>query len=495
MTRASLLHILDHVDAISEGEVRELEQLATAFPYCQTAHVLLAKAAHDRGSMLASQRLRRAATYAADRQLLRTLIETPGVMLLPAAPVPAESKPVEPQAPAAPLPAQTPVPLAPELPPVTTPEEQEIQEVPPITGEPDETVPDEGELPDARLVTEPAVEIHEPEAPAIATTEPDLSVTTDYPDADSDIKSKVEIEPLISAVTSDDSVVELDEQLKESNEHEPEVEPAAETTVPVDETQPKPELPAESALQPDAAQEPDAAESVVAEPEVKDTGETSTSEDDSFAILPLPAPVAAPVVDELPAVAPPIRPPVERGTSRFEYGLGSNARPVSPVYELPELAEAPPAVVFPPFQADSEVGYGLDGGSRFGASLQLHSELSRNLPGEDTFGPDALLLAHAEAHRPPPPPVPTSIELINRFLRSKPRLKAPSALPPADEQADLSVRSTQVVPDLASESLAKILIRQGKIAKAIEIYERLIVRQPEKKAYFVAQIQQLQTSE
>ena len=62
MTRASLLHILDHVSRISEAEVRELEQLATTFPYCQTAHVLLAKAAHDRGSMLASQRLRRAAT-------------------------------------------------------------------------------------------------------------------------------------------------------------------------------------------------------------------------------------------------------------------------------------------------------------------------------------------------------------------------------------------------------------------------------------------------
>ena len=59
MTRASLLHILDHVGSISEAENQELVQLATAFPYCQTAHLLLAKAAHDKGSMLASQRLRR----------------------------------------------------------------------------------------------------------------------------------------------------------------------------------------------------------------------------------------------------------------------------------------------------------------------------------------------------------------------------------------------------------------------------------------------------
>ena len=67
MTRATLLHVLDHTSAIGLAEVRELEQLAQAFPYCQTAHLLLAEAAHDQGTMLAGQRLRRAATYAADR--------------------------------------------------------------------------------------------------------------------------------------------------------------------------------------------------------------------------------------------------------------------------------------------------------------------------------------------------------------------------------------------------------------------------------------------
>ena len=75
MTRATLLHVLDRPTALGPAEVRELEQLALAFPYCQTAHLLLAKAAHDQGTMLASQRLRRAATYAADRTLLRRLIE------------------------------------------------------------------------------------------------------------------------------------------------------------------------------------------------------------------------------------------------------------------------------------------------------------------------------------------------------------------------------------------------------------------------------------
>ncbi|RZK48834.1 MAG: hypothetical protein EOO59_16640, partial [Hymenobacter sp.] len=77
MTRSTLLQLLAHPAALSGADVRELEQLAQAFPYCQTAHLLLAKAAHDQGSMLAGQRLRRAATYATNRALLRQLIEQP----------------------------------------------------------------------------------------------------------------------------------------------------------------------------------------------------------------------------------------------------------------------------------------------------------------------------------------------------------------------------------------------------------------------------------
>ena len=66
-------------------------------------------------------------------------------------------------------------------------------------------------------------------------------------------------------------------------------------------------------------------------------------------------------------------------------------------------------------------------------------------------------------------------------------------LPPTpNAQADLSLRSTRAEPDLASESLARILVRQGKTARAIEIYEKLMVKQPEKMAYFAAQIQSLQ---
>ena len=53
------------------------------------------------------------------------------------------------------------------------------------------------------------------------------------------------------------------------------------------------------------------------------------------------------------------------------------------------------------------------------------------------------------------------------------------------------MRSTQAESDLASESLARILAGQGKIERAITVYERLMVRQPEKSAYFAVQIELL----
>ncbi len=94
MTKASFSDLLTHVGAIADGELRELEKLADNFPYCQTAHTLIAKALHDRGSMLAGQKLRRAATYAPDRAVLRRLLLEP--MLADAAPIAAPEVGIKP---------------------------------------------------------------------------------------------------------------------------------------------------------------------------------------------------------------------------------------------------------------------------------------------------------------------------------------------------------------------------------------------------------------
>ncbi len=395
MTRATLLQLLAHPTALTGADVRALEQLAEAFPYCQSAHLLLAKAAHDQGSMLAGQRLRRAATYAANRSLLRQLIELPEPAILLARPVAAQADNLAsaalPLAPlvAAPIPASEPI--QPESTLVTLPEDKPNQTIGPSPT--------------------PIAEAVDAE-PAVAPTQPQ--------------------------------------------------EPAAEQlTLPHDE----------------------------------------------------PAPPPVPVEDELPPQAPPIRPPAEAIAAHLEFGLAP-AEPAEIIaYQLPELLEplgfpqeAEQSVAtprLPAFSGLAGVSYAPSEGSRLGFCL-VATEAAPELPAsslppaDEFFAPDAALLAHLAAHQPAAPKA-TSLDLINSFLKRTPaparRRSAPlPGAPEPDDQTDLSVRSTRTEPDLASESLAKILARQGKTERAIAVYERLMVKQPEKMAYFAAQIESLRPS-
>jgi predicted negative regulator of RcsB-dependent stress response len=76
MNKSAFLKLIQQASNISDQQHDELEKVAATFPYCQTAHLLLAKSAYDKGSMLSTQRLRRASSYATDRQLLKRIIYT-----------------------------------------------------------------------------------------------------------------------------------------------------------------------------------------------------------------------------------------------------------------------------------------------------------------------------------------------------------------------------------------------------------------------------------
>lgn len=85
-------------------------------------------------------------------------------------------------------------------------------------------------------------------------------------------------------------------------------------------------------------------------------------------------------------------------------------------------------------------------------------------------------------------------EIIERFIQNEPRIrplrsKAGEDLPEPTE--DLSSKATVTDFKLVTENFAKIQAKQGKIDKAIEIYQQLILKNPEKKAYFAQKIEEL----
>ncbi|TGD79321.1 hypothetical protein [Hymenobacter wooponensis] len=522
MTRASLLHILDHVSEISDAEIRELEQLAAAFPYCQTAHILLAKAAHDRGSMLASQRLRRAATYATNRELLRHLLEQP-------APSPAAYT----------LPTAQPEAFA----PATTPavDTTEVAAHEPATTSSDESVaetadvlePQDALLPDAEVTPELTEEVEpqatgqesyaaQQESAEAPITEPSASFETVSADVVAEAPASaysVSEEFLHSSETEQALVLpdatattvapeEVEAPQEDANnateeQHQPQAEPAievpaADQSFVADLTQPAPSSDTPLEKLEDEQEAPAVGIVALSATEVETDAPTGLADSEASEVE---TTIEALVEDLLPPTAPPIRPPANAGISRFEFDLVEPALPAPSAYRLPGLEDESeeeedfplPTVSktgTPVFHADADLGYALGGGSRLGYDLQPRDGYTLDLPLDSFFEPDALLLAHIAANRPKP--TKSSIDLINRFLKAQPRIKSPANdSKPADEQADLSVRSTQVAPAIASESLAKIMVKQGKIDKAIEIYERLMQRQPEKKAYFADQIQQL----
>jgi len=84
-------------------------------------------------------------------------------------------------------------------------------------------------------------------------------------------------------------------------------------------------------------------------------------------------------------------------------------------------------------------------------------------------------------------------EIIDNFIKKEPRISSlhRSAKDIPQTSQDLSEKSITLPSGIISENLAGIMLKQGKTDKAIEIYEKLILKYPQKKAYFASKIEEL----
>lgn len=111
---------------------------------------------------------------------------------------------------------------------------------------------------------------------------------------------------------------------------------------------------------------------------------------------------------------------------------------------------------------------------------KLHQELQENLQQLHQH-------KNAQSER-----VKKQSELIDEFIEKDPKIPQPDLNQPhPKKQEDLSLQSSKIKDDIASENLALIMARQGKTGKAINIYQKLILKFPEKKTYFASRIEEL----
>ena len=80
-------------------------------------------------------------------------------------------------------------------------------------------------------------------------------------------------------------------------------------------------------------------------------------------------------------------------------------------------------------------------------------------------------------------------DIIDAFIKAQPRIKARAS--DSYVPSDLSRLSLVDDSDFVTETLARIYIKQKNYDKAIEIYEKLSLTNPEKKGYFATQIHYL----
>ena len=87
----------------------------------------------------------------------------------------------------------------------------------------------------------------------------------------------------------------------------------------------------------------------------------------------------------------------------------------------------------------------------------------------------------------------SQVELIEKFIQNEPRFDKKKGVIEDNEyiQEDLATKHLKSKDEFITETLAELLMKQQKYARAIDIYEKLSLKFPEKRTYCASQIQKI----
>jgi hypothetical protein len=86
-------------------------------------------------------------------------------------------------------------------------------------------------------------------------------------------------------------------------------------------------------------------------------------------------------------------------------------------------------------------------------------------------------------------------KLIEDFLESGARFNTLTEEEPSPDPVDLSEKSASITGEIVSENYANILVSQKKFGEAMEAFQKLSLKYPEKSIYFAARIEEIRNIE
>lgn len=116
--------------------------------------------------------------------------------------------------------------------------------------------------------------------------------------------------------------------------------------------------------------------------------------------------------------------------------------------------------------------------------LELDTDIQKVAASEDIPSP-LISGTGSESNRKP-----TQAELIDKFILANPRIE-PAKDTSKEPVEDKAKPFTEEEGGFVTETLARIYINQGYYSRAIDIYEKLCLKFPEKSSYFATQIEKV----
>jgi hypothetical protein len=127
-----------------------------------------------------------------------------------------------------------------------------------------------------------------------------------------------------------------------------------------------------------------------------------------------------------------------------------------------------------------------------GFSIPEKADLLELDPDEKVFAEAGIGEPVNSIHTQPGKPSAKEIQaaLIDKFIETNPRIE-PSREKPDKQNTDISKPYAEEGEGFVTETLARIYVGQGYYSKAIDIYEKLSLKFPEKSSYFASQIEKV----